>query len=116
MARTRTNFKPSKSIGKTCQNWHTQNFIKNDIRHRHEKYMVVKNEWETLYKNAIRVANNTPQHEILNIPVRLKAHLAAQKTHVRETIGITVQKHAPQNEIIQVKNSLFEIVLSPMEK
>ena len=66
-------------------------------------------------ENAIRVANNTSQHEILNIPVRLKAHLAARKTRVRQTIGNTVQKHTPQNQKNQVKNSLVRIVLSPGE-
>ena len=66
-------------------------------------------------ENAIRVANNTSQHEILNIPVRLNAHLAARKTRVRQTIGITVQKHTPQNQKNQVKNSLVRIVLSPGE-
>ena len=34
---------------------------------------------------------------------------------VRQTIGITVEKHTPQNKQIQVKNSLVRIVLSPGE-
>ena len=66
-------------------------------------------------ENLIRVATNTSQHENLNIPVRLKAHLAARKTRVRQTMGITVEKHTPQNPKNQVKNSLVRIVLSPGE-
>ena len=34
---------------------------------------------------------------------------------VRQTIGITVEKHTPQNQKNQVKNSLVRIVLSPGE-
>jgi len=47
--------------------------------------------------------------------VRLKAHLAARKMLVRQTIGIAVEKHTPQNQKNQVKNSLVTIVLSPGE-
>ena len=61
------------------------------------------------------VLRTTSQHEILNIPVRLKAHLAARKMLVRQTMGITVEKHTPQNKKNQVKNSLVRIVLSPGE-
>ena len=32
---------------------------------------------------------------------------------VRQTIGITAEKHTPQNKKKQVKNSLVRIVLSP---
>ena len=50
------------------------------------------------------------QSKIVKIQLVFKMVLAGPKTHVRQTIGFSVRKRAPQHQQIQVKNSLFKIV------
>ena len=64
-------------------------------------------------QDMMKTQNTTPQkHKIGKIQLVFNIVLAGWKTHVRQTIGITVRKRTLQHQQIQVKNRMLRIVLS----
>ena len=61
------------------------------------------------------VARNTSQSKIVEIQLVFKMLLAGPKTHVRQTMGITVRKRTLQHQEIQAKNRTSRIEL-PLRK
>ena len=93
------------------QNWHIHVFIKKLVTKLQHKKHHVQNEWETWAENDIFVARHMSQSKIIEIPLVFKLLLAVEKTHVRQTIGISVRKRALQHQEIQVKNRTSRIEL-----